>query len=49
MRWQRATTVTSRILLTLSTLSAARLSLEDLLTRVASFAVNAIPGADGPV
>lgn len=31
----------------LSTLSAARLSLEDLLTRVATFAVHAIPGADG--
>jgi GAF domain-containing protein len=34
-------------LIALSTLSAARLSLEDLLTRVASFAVHAIPGADG--
>ncbi len=31
----------------LSRLSAARLSLEDLLTRVASYAVHAIPGADG--
>ena len=31
----------------LSRLSAARLSLEDLLTRVATFAVQAIPGADG--
>jgi hypothetical protein len=31
----------------LSRLSAARLSLEDLLTRVAAFAVHAIPGADG--
>ena len=31
----------------LSKLSAARLSLEDLLTRVATYAVNAIPGADG--
>jgi len=31
----------------LSRLSAARLSLEDLLTRVATFAVHAIPGADG--
>jgi GAF domain-containing protein len=31
----------------LSSLSAARLSLEDLLTRVAAFAVHAIPGADG--
>ena len=31
----------------LSTLSVARLSLEDLLTRVASFAVRAIPGAGG--
>jgi GAF domain-containing protein len=31
----------------LSSLSAARLSLEDLLTRVANFAVNAIPGAEG--
>lgn len=28
-------------------LSTARLSLEDLLTRVATFAVQAIPGADG--
>ena len=34
-------------LLALSTLSVARLGLEDLLTRVASFAVRAIPGADG--
>jgi GAF domain-containing protein len=34
-------------LLALTTLSAARLSLEDLLTRVASFAVHAIPGAGG--
>jgi transcriptional regulator with GAF, ATPase, and Fis domain len=34
-------------LVALSTLSVARLSLEDLLTRVASFAVHAIPGADG--
>lgn len=32
-------------LLALTTLSAARLSLEDLLTRVATFAVHAIPGA----
>ena len=31
----------------LSTLSAARLGLEDLLTRVATYAVHAIPGADG--
>jgi GAF domain-containing protein len=31
----------------LAGLSTARLSLEDLLTRVASFAVQAIPGADG--
>jgi GAF domain-containing protein len=31
----------------LSRLSAARLSLEDLLTEVATFAVRAIPGADG--
>jgi len=31
----------------LATLSAARLSLTDLLARVATFAVNAIPGADG--
>jgi len=31
----------------LSRLSTGRLSLEDLLTRVASFAVQAIPGADG--
>lgn len=31
----------------LSGLSAARLSLEDLLTQVATFAVRAIPGADG--
>ena len=31
----------------LSRLSAARLGLEDLLTRVATFAVHAIPGADG--
>ena len=31
----------------LSGLSAARLSLEDLLTEVATFAVQAIPGADG--
>ncbi len=30
-----------------SRLSAARLSLEDLLTRVATFAVHTIPGADG--
>jgi GAF domain-containing protein len=34
-------------LMALSTLSVARLSLEDLLTQVASFAVHAIPGADG--
>jgi GAF domain-containing protein len=34
-------------LMALSRLSAARLSLEDLLTRVASYAVHAIPGADG--
>jgi hypothetical protein len=34
-------------LVALSTLSVARLSLEDLLTRVATFAVHAIPGADG--
>jgi GAF domain-containing protein len=34
-------------LMALSKLSAARLSLEDLLTRVATFAVHAIPGADG--
>jgi GAF domain-containing protein len=34
-------------LLALAGLSTARLSLEDLLTRVASFAVQAIPGADG--
>ena len=34
-------------LLALTTLSVARLGLEDLLTRVASFAVRAIPGADG--
>jgi GAF domain-containing protein len=34
-------------LFALSTLSVARLSLEDLLTQVASFAVHAIPGADG--
>jgi hypothetical protein len=33
--------------LSLAGLSAARLSLEDLLTRVATFAVHAIPGADG--
>lgn len=31
----------------LSRLSTARLSLEDLLTRVATYAVRAIPGADG--
>jgi len=31
----------------LAGLSSARLSLEDLLTKVASFAVQAIPGADG--
>ena len=31
----------------LATLSAARLSLEDLLTQVAEFAVQAIPAADG--
>jgi len=31
----------------LATLSAARLSLEDLLTQVAELAVQAIPGADG--
>ena len=31
----------------LARLSAARLSLEDLLTQVATFAVRAIPGADG--
>ena len=31
----------------LSRLSAARLTLEDLLTRVATYAVRAIPGADG--
>ena len=31
----------------LSRLSSARLSLEDLLTQVATFAVRAIPGADG--
>ena len=31
----------------LSRLSSGRLSLEDLLTRVATFAVRAIPGADG--
>jgi len=31
----------------LSRLSSGRLSLEDLLTRVATFAVQAIPGADG--
>ena len=31
----------------LARLSAARLSLEDLLTQVATFAVQAIPGADG--
>ena len=31
----------------LAGLSSARLSLEDLLTRVASFAVQAILGADG--
>jgi len=31
----------------LSTLSAARLGLEDLLTRVAGYAVNAVPDADG--
>ena len=36
-----------RSLADLSRLSAARLSLEDLLTQVATFAVNAIPGADG--
>jgi GAF domain-containing protein len=34
-------------LLALAGLSSARLSLEDLLTQVASFAVQAIPGADG--
>lgn len=34
-------------LMALSRLSATRLSLEDLLTRVASYAVHAIPGADG--
>lgn len=34
-------------LLALSKLSNARLSLEDLLTNVATFAVQAIPGADG--
>ena len=34
-------------LFALAGLSSARLSLEDLLTRVASFAVQAIPGADG--
>jgi len=34
-------------LIALSTLSAVRLSLEDLLTQVAKFAVQAIPGADG--
>ena len=31
----------------MSRLSSARLSLEDLLTQVATFAVQAIPGADG--
>jgi hypothetical protein len=31
----------------LAQMSAARLSLEDLLTKVATFAVQAIPGADG--
>jgi len=31
----------------LSRLSAARLGMEDLLTEVATFAVQAIPGADG--
>jgi hypothetical protein len=31
----------------LAQLSATRLSLEDLLTQVATFAVHAIPGADG--
>jgi len=31
----------------LSRLSSSRLSLEDLLTQVATFAVQAIPGADG--
>ena len=40
--WDLAESLTA-----LSTLSAARLSLEDLLTRVATFAVHAIPGADG--
>ena len=34
-------------LFALTTLPAARLSLEELLTRVATFAVRAIPGADG--
>jgi GAF domain-containing protein len=34
-------------LMALAGLSSARLGLEDLLTRVASFAVQAIPGADG--
>jgi GAF domain-containing protein len=34
-------------LMALATLSSSRLSLEDLLTRVATFAVHAIPGADG--
>jgi hypothetical protein len=34
-------------LLALSTLSVAELGMEDLLTRVASLAVRAIPGADG--
>ena len=34
-------------LFALSMLSAARLSLEDLLTQVATCAVDAIPGADG--
>ena len=34
-------------LIALSRLSSSRLSLEDLLTQVATFAVQAIPGADG--
>lgn len=37
----------SESLVALSQLSSARLSLEDLLREVASFAVQAIPGADG--
>jgi GAF domain-containing protein len=47
-QWQEADTEDlTGSLLALAGLSTARLSLEDLLTRVASLAVQAIPGADG--